>query len=92
MRKSDPADRQKDVQDFTIFPGVPGSSFLCYLGAHAKILDPMISLPGIYLKFAQFMVKIVLIRGVRGVTKFFLDCNLPIFVTWEPMQNFKMLQ
>ena len=43
------------------------SSYLCYLGAHAKIRDPMISLPGIYLKLAHFPVKIGLIRGVRRV-------------------------
>ena len=43
------------------------SYFLCYLGAHAKIWNLMISLSGIYLKIAHFPVKIGLIGGVGGV-------------------------
>ena len=43
------------------------SSYLCYLGAHVKIRDTIISFPGIYLKIAHFPFKIGLIRGVRGV-------------------------
>ena len=45
------------------------SSSFCYLGAHAKIWNPMISLSGIYLKIAHFPVKIGLIGGVGGVTE-----------------------
>ena len=57
------------------------SSYLCYLGAHAKIWDPMISLPGIYLKLVHFSVKIGLISGVWGSLNFFFDSNLPVYVT-----------
>ena len=46
------------------------SSSLCYLGAHAKIRNPMISLSGICSKLAHFPVKIGLIGGVRGVPEF----------------------
>ena len=45
------------------------SSRLCYLGAHAKICNPMISVSGIYLKLAHFPVKIGLIGGVGGFPK-----------------------
>ena len=43
------------------------SSSLCYLGAHAKICNPMISIFWIYSKLAHFSVKIGLIWGVGGV-------------------------
>ena len=57
------------------------SSYLCYLGAHAKICTPMISLSGIYLKLAHFPVKIGLIGGLGGSPKFDFHWNPPIFVT-----------
>ena len=43
------------------------SYYLYYLGAHAKIWRPMISLSGIYLKIAHFPVKIGLIGGVPEI-------------------------
>ncbi len=43
------------------------SSNYCYLGAHVKIWNPMISLSGIYWKLAHFPVKIGLNGGVGGV-------------------------
>ena len=44
------------------------SSSLCYLGAHAKICNPMISLSWIYSKLAHFPIKIGLKGGgVEGV-------------------------
>ena len=43
------------------------SFYLCYLGAHAKIWKPMISLSGICWKLARFPVKMGLIKGVGGV-------------------------
>ena len=62
------------------------------MGAYAKIQICMISLPGIYLILAHFPVKIGLIWGEGGGSlKFFSDWNLPICVTWEPMQQFVIL-
>ena len=40
---------------------------MCYLGARAKICNPMISLSRIYSKLAHFPVKIGLIGEVGGV-------------------------
>ena len=58
------------------------SCYLCYLGAHAKIWNPIISLSGIYLKIAHFPVKIGLIGGVGGVPEIFLShWNPHLFVT-----------
>ena len=56
------------------------SYYLCYLGAHTQILNP-ISLSGIYLKIAHFLVKIGLIRGVGGVPEIRFYWNPPLFVT-----------
>ena len=57
------------------------SYYLCYLGAHVKIWNPMISLSGIYWKLAHFPVKIGLNGGVGGVPKFVFHWNPNIFVT-----------
>ena len=46
---------------------------MCYLGAHAKIRNPMISLSGICSKLAHFPVKIGLIGGVGGVPEIFFS-------------------
>ena len=70
------------------------SSHLCYLGAHAKICNPMmsfsakiqnrmISLPGIYLKLAHFPVKIKLIGEVGGV---------PQICLWWESSNLRYLR
>ena len=44
---------------------------MCYLGAHANICNPMMSISEIYLKLAHFPFKIGLIGGVGGVPKIF---------------------
>ena len=43
------------------------SSYLCYLGVHAKIQNSTTNLSRIYLKLADFPVKIGLIAGVGDV-------------------------
>ena len=63
-------------------PPTPQNSYL-------KFQNPMMSLPGIYLKLAHFPVKIGLIEGVGGFPPIFFHCNPNIFVTQEPLQNFK---
>ena len=45
-----------------------------------------------YLKLADFLPKIGLIRGDGGLTPKDFDWNLPIYVTWEPMQKFRILR
>ena len=60
--------------------------------SYPKFQNPMISLPGIYLKLDHFPVKIGLIGGRGGSPNFFLHWNLPICVTWEPKQEFKILR
>ena len=65
------------------------SSSLCYLGAHAKICNPMLSLSGIYLKLAHFPVKIGLIGGVGGVPKFFYIGILSFMLLGRPRKNLK---
>ena len=51
----------------------------------------MISLSGIYLKLADFPVKIGL-NGVQGGSpNFFSDGNLTFYVTWEPTLKFGTL-
>ena len=55
------------------------SYFLCYLGAHAKMCNPMISLSGIYFKIAHFPVKIGLIGGVGGVTEIWFSLESSYF-------------
>ena len=65
---------------------------MCYLGAHAKICNPMISLSGIYSKLAHFPVKIGLIGGLGGVPEIFFSlessylCYLGAYAkTFTPM-------
>ena len=51
------------------------SYYLCYLGAHANVWSPMISLSGVYLKIAHFPVKKGLIGWVGGSPKFVFHWN-----------------
>ena len=53
-----------EIRPFQVKLGLIG---LGYLGAHVKMRNPMISLSGIYLKLAHFLIKIGLIQGVGGV-------------------------
>ena len=71
------------------------SSNYCYLGAHVKNRDPIISFPGIYLKLAHFPVKIGLIRGVGGVPEFRFSLESSSFCflgahakNWDPIISF----
>ena len=66
------------------------SSYLCYLEAHATIYNPMISLSGIYLKLAHFLVKIGLNGWYGGSPKLF-PIGILLFMLlggplkiWEP--------
>ena len=76
-----PGPRTQDIQDSTTSLSRIGllggrgvapqkfqleSSYLCYLGAHAKIQNSTTSLSRIYLKLADFPVKIGLNGGLEG--------------------------
>ena len=66
------------------------SYYLCYLGDHTKIWNPMISLSGIYFKIAHFPVKIGLIHGVVGVPEFFFSIGILLFMLLGgPHTNFE---
>ena len=82
-----------DIFDFSQFSGQRGrgeSSRLCYLGAHAKICNPMISLSRIYLKLAHFLVKIGLIWGGRGGPRIFFFIRIFLFaLLGSPCKNLK---
>ena len=60
---------------------------MCYLGAHAKIHNSMTSLSRIYLKLADFPVKIGLNGGQGGSQNFFLMGILLFMLLGSPRIN-----
>ena len=44
-----------------------------------------------FFDFSQFSGQIRVNWGGNGVPEFFFDWNLPVCVTWEPMQKFVIL-
>ena len=63
------------------------SSYLCYLGAHAKIQNSTTSHSRIYLKLADFPVKIGLNVGVGGSPNFFLIGILLFMLLGSPSKT-----
>ena len=59
--------------------------------SYLKFQNSTTSLSRIYLKSANFLVKTGLIGREGGFPPEFFDCNLPIYVTWEPMQIFRII-
>ena len=53
------------------------------------IVSGDVAVSGIYLKLANFPVKIAIFRGLGGSSNFKFYWNRLIFVTWEPMQKFR---
>ena len=72
------------VPEFTFLIGI---SLFCYFGAHAKIQNSMTSLSRIYLKLADFPVKIGLNGGQWGSPNFFLMGILLFMLLGSPCIN-----
>ena len=63
------------------------SFYLCYLGAYLKIQNSTSSLSRIYLKLADFSVKIGLNEGVGGSPKIFPNEILIFMLLESPLKN-----